>query len=64
MRIMDIGQISPAIGEVAHGSVVRQFHMPPGFMCVEKHQQIGRAIAPIFAIVTLGLTRYRRDRLT
>jgi hypothetical protein len=53
---MDIGQIAYAIGEVARGSVVRHFHMPSGLVCVEKHKHIGRAIAPVFAIVTLRLT--------
>ena len=61
--IVDIGQIAHAIGEVARGSMVRDFHMTPGFVCVEKHEQIGRAVAPIFAIVTLRLTRRGRDRL-
>ena len=53
---MDIGQIAHALGEVARGSVVRHFYMPPGFMRVEKHEQIGRAVSLVFAIVALRLT--------
>ena len=32
-------------------------YMPPGFMRVEKHEQIGRAVSLVFAIVALRLTR-------
>src|SRR5277367_6708531 len=39
------------------------FCMAPGPVRIEKHEQIGRAIASIFAIVTFRLTRLRRDRL-
>ena len=37
--------------------------MPPGFMRVEKHEQIGRAVSLVFAIVALRLTRRRWDWL-
>ena len=63
VRIMDIGQIAHALGEAACGSPVRHVHMPPGFMRVEKHEQIGRAIAPIFVIIPLRLTWRGWDRL-
>ena len=56
---MDIGKIAHALGEVARGALVRHLHMPPGFVRVEKDEQIGRAVALIFVIVTLGLTRCR-----
>ncbi len=66
VRIMNIGQITHATGEVARGSVVRYFHMTPRFVRVEEHEQIGRAIAiaiaPVFAIVSLRLAWRGRDR--
>jgi hypothetical protein len=52
VRIMHVGQIAHAGGEVARSSMFRDLHMAPGSVRVEKHEQIGRAIAPIFAIVT------------
>jgi hypothetical protein len=45
------------------GSMFGDLHVAPGPVRVEKHKQIGRTIAPIFAIVTFGLTWLRRDRL-
>jgi hypothetical protein len=63
-RIMNIGQIAHAEGEVARGSMFGDFHMAPRPVRIEKHEQIGRAIAPIFAIVSLGLTWRGRDRFT
>src|SRR3984957_8359667 len=54
---MGIGQVAHALGEVTCGPLVRHLHMPPRFVHVEKHEQIGRAVALIFVIVTLGLTR-------
>src|ERR1700722_11364217 len=63
VRIVNVGQITHADGEVARGSMVRDLHMAPGPVSIEKHEQIGRAITSIFAILALGLTWLRRDRL-
>src|ERR1700730_356222 len=63
VRVMDIGQIAHAIGEVPRGPVVRHFHMTPGFVRIEEHEQIGYAITSIFAIVSFRLTWASRDRL-
>lgn len=60
---MSIDQIAHAFGEVSRGSLVCYLHMTPGIVHVEQYAQIGCAITPIFAIVTLGLTRCHRDRL-
>src|ERR1700693_2083089 len=63
VRIMDIGQIAHAEGEVARRAMFGDFHMAPTLVRVEEYEQIGRAIAPIFAIVPLRLTWRRWDRL-
>ena len=55
VRIMNIGQITHTSGEIARGSLVCHLHVTPGFVRIEEHEQIGRAIAFIFAIVPLGL---------
>src|SRR6202795_2169821 len=63
VRIMNVGQISHADGEVVRGSMFRDLYMAPGPVRIEKHEQIDRAIASIFAIVTFRLTWLRWDRL-
>lgn len=39
-------------------------HMTPGFVRIERHEQIGSAVTAIFAIATFVLTRSAADRLT
>ena len=56
-RIMSIDRIAHAFGEILRGPPVCYLHMTPGIVHVEKCEQIDCAITPIFAIVTLGLTR-------
>ena len=63
VRIVDIGQIAHAGGEVVRGPLICHLHMAPRSVRVEKHEQIGRAITTIFTIVTLRLTWRGRDRL-
>ena len=58
-----VDQITHADGEVLGGSVVGHLHMAPGFMRVEKYEQIGRAIAAVFTVEAFGLAWFRRDRL-
>jgi hypothetical protein len=38
---MDIDQITHANSEIPRCPLIRHFHMTPGFVCVEKHEQIG-----------------------
>src|SRR5271170_7903573 len=52
------------MGVVAGGPVIGHLHMTPGLVRVEEDEQIGRAVALVFAIVSLGLARRGRDRQT
>src|SRR6202453_1968807 len=52
--IVRIGEIAHAMGEVSRGSVIGHLHMPPGFVRVDEDEHIGRAVALVFAIVSLG----------
>src|SRR6202034_4599336 len=54
-------QVTHAEGEVARREMFCDFHMTPGPVCIEEHEQIGCAIAPILAIIPLELTWCRRD---
>jgi len=36
--------------------------MPPAFPWREHHEQIGRAIASVFVVMSAGLSWFRRDR--
>src|SRR5438270_928155 len=62
-RVMNISQIAHAKSEVASGSMLCDLHMAPGSVRIEKHEQIGGAVTPIFVIVTFGLAWRRRDGL-
>jgi hypothetical protein len=61
VRIVDIGQVTHAKGEVARRAMFSDFHMALGPVHVEEHEQIGCTVAPILAIIPLGLTWRRRD---
>ena len=52
--IVRIGEIAHAMGEVSRGSVIGHLHVPPGFVRVDEDEHIGRAVALVFAIVSLG----------
>ena len=43
--------------------MVGDLHVTPGLMGVEKHEQVGRVVALVFAIVPLGLAGRGGDRL-
>jgi hypothetical protein len=53
LSVMHIGQVTHAMGEVAGSTMVGDHHMTSGLMCVEKHKQVGRVVAFVFAIVPL-----------
>ena len=58
---MEVDEISHAVGEVLVGAPVSDFHPAPGSMGVEEDEEIDRAIAAIFAVVTFELSRLGRD---
>ena len=51
--IMRIDEIAHAHGKIPAGSLIRDLHMAPRLMRIEEHEQIGRAVAAILAVVTL-----------
>ena len=60
---VDIGKLAHAFGEILRGPSLCDFHLAPGFVRVEEDEEIGSAIAPIFAVEALQLSRLGRDRL-
>jgi len=62
MGIMRIDEIAHAMSKILRSSVIRDLHVTPGFMRIEKHEQISRAVAPIFAIIALQPPWRGRDR--
>ena len=63
LRIVRVDEIAHAFGEVLRRPLLRDLHMAPASVCVEEDEQVGGAVAAIFAIVSPRLSRRRRDRL-
>lgn len=59
---MNVGELPHAGGEVDGSPVVGYFDLAPGPMHVEEHEQVGRAIALVLAVIALELARLGRDR--
>ena len=55
LGIMDVDELAHALGEVLGGAPLGDLHLAPGPVDVEEHEQIGGAVAPIFAVVALEL---------
>src|ERR1700733_6422751 len=54
---MNVGQITHAGGKILRPSLFGELHMPPPLMRIEKYKQIGRAVALVFIVIALRLTR-------
>jgi len=59
---MHVGQILERMGVVDGRAPVRDLHAPPAFERREHHEQIGQAIALVFVVVALRLSRRGHDR--
>ena len=59
---MHVGQILERMGVVDGRAPVGDLHAPPAFERREHHEQIGQAIALVFVVVALRLSRRGRDR--
>ena len=59
--IVRVHQIAHTQGEILRSALRGDLHMTPRPMRVEEHEQVRRAVAAIFAIVTLRLARLGRD---
>ena len=57
-----VGEFAHADGEVDRRATLGDFHLAPGTVGVEEHEQIGGSVAPVLAVVALDLPRLGRDR--
>ena len=58
---MNVGQIFQDTRIIDGGAAIGDFNVAPALQRCEQHEQIGRAIAPVFVIDPGGSTRYRRQ---
>jgi hypothetical protein len=63
IRVMDIGQVAHANGEILRGPLVCYFPMTPGSVRIEKHEQISGAVTPALAFILPPLIWLGRGRL-
>jgi len=61
---VDIDQIAHAPGEVICRSAFGDFNRAPATVCIEENEQIGGAVALVFAVVAQGFARLGRNRLS
>ncbi len=61
--IMDVEEITDAVGVVHGGAAVGDLEVAPAPMSIEGDEEIGGAVAAILVIVGLALSRLGRDRL-
>src|SRR4051794_19986108 len=54
---MNVGQIAHAGGKILRHSLLGDRHMSPRLVRIEEHEQIGRAVALVFVVIPLRLTR-------
>src|SRR3954452_4869059 len=54
---MNIRQIAHAGGKILRRSLLGDLHMPPRLVRIEEHEQISGAVALVFVIISLRLTR-------
>ena len=59
---MVFDEFGHADGEVDRRALVGDFHLAPGTVGVEEHEQIGGSVAPVLAVAALDPPRLRRDR--
>src|ERR1700730_138684 len=62
--IMDVDEFAHTLGEVTGHAVFGDLDPAPAAMDIEEDEQIGRAVALIFAVVAFELPRAGCDRLT
>src|SRR5260370_26270860 len=62
--IMGVDEFAHTWGEVAGRAVFGDLDPAPATMDIEEDEQIGRAVALIFAVIAFELPRLGRNRLT
>ena len=60
LRIMEVGEFAHADGEVRRRATLGDLDLAPGAVRIEEDEQVGGAVAPVFAVVTLDLSGLRR----
>src|SRR5215468_6271840 len=61
--IMGVDEFAHTLGEVASRAVLGDLDLAPAAMDIEEDEQIGRAVALIFAVIAFELPRLGWDRL-
>ena len=56
-----IGQFLQYLGIIQCGMAIGDFYMPPALKAREHHEHIGRAVPPVFVIVSNSPPRFRGD---
>jgi hypothetical protein len=59
---MEVGEFAHADGEVRRRTAFGDLDPAPGAVGIEEDEQVGGAVTPVFAVVTLDLPGFRRDR--
>ena len=59
---MEVSEFAHADGEFDRRATRGDFHLAPGTVGVEEHEQIGGSVAPVLAVVALDLPGLGRDR--
>src|SRR5258705_6931986 len=61
LRIVDVDQVSHALGKVERSALLSDLDVPPGPMRIEEDEEIRRAVALVLVVVSLALSRTRRQ---
>src|SRR4051794_41970930 len=61
---MNVDELAHAVGVVHGGAAVCNLDVAPAAMRIEGDEEIDGAVAAVFVIVALALSRLGRDRLT
>lgn len=60
LRVVDVHQITHALGKVMGRSPLSDFHLAPTAMGIKEDEQIGGAVALVLAVIAQGLARLGR----
>src|SRR6266403_244396 len=61
LRIVDVDQVAHALGKVECSALLGDLDLPPGPMRIEEDEKIRRAVALVLVVVSLALSRARRQ---
>jgi hypothetical protein len=50
LRIVNVAELAHAVSEILRRAPLCDFHVGPRAMGVEKHKEVARAFAPVFAV--------------